>query len=241
MKDPNFWKHKSWCYGSVLNCTDRPEKRSKFSNFPIIKANHIEENGQTALGVLNIHDRIEENNIGFKLLKKMGWKTYTGLGKNENGIVAPPEILYNKSTHGLGVVKKDKKLANLVHHCDICNTNVSEASWQSHLNGKKHRKHLETRTAIHCEVCSITLDVNTWESHVKGKKHTKKLLASKNQNLLLIQKQVVPSVITSPIEPKETIPIPAPSRTELKENPKNTLYVHPSVIRILQGNSKELC
>jgi len=53
-------------------------------------------------------DPVERDNVGFKLLQKMGWSGSKGLGKNENGILEPLEIQYNKSTHGLGVLKKIK-------------------------------------------------------------------------------------------------------------------------------------
>jgi hypothetical protein len=251
-KDYTFWKNKTWCFGSVLNCSeDRPEKRSKFSNFPIIKVNQnlIEENGTSALQILGKYDPLEKDNVGFKLLQKMGWTSSKGLGKNENGILEPLEIQYNKSTHGLGVLKKEKKVVNLIHHCEVCNTNVSDSAWQAHINGKKHRKNQDSRNNIQCQVCNITLDVNAWASHIAGKKHAKKLQLKEQQARMALPAVNRTHQNISPQTPTgyenqqfySANPTPGyiPPQYMVIDNHRIP-YVHPAVIRMLQGNTMDL-
>jgi ribosomal protein L37AE/L43A len=167
--------------------------------------------------------------VGFKLLQKMGWSTTKGLGKNENGILEPLEIQYNKSTHGLGVLKKEKKITNLVHHCEICNTNVSDSAWQAHVNGKKHRKNQESRTNIHCKICDITLDVNAWASHIAGKKHAKRSHLQEQQTETTVKISAFPREQSMPVPQSYFPPF------MVNESPQVN-YLHPSLIRMLQGN-----
>jgi hypothetical protein len=49
---------------------------------------HIESEKMTNESA-SVKVSINENNIGFKLLKNMGWVEGKGLGKQENGIVEP--------------------------------------------------------------------------------------------------------------------------------------------------------
>jgi len=37
------------------------------------------------------HNEISKNNVGYMILKKMGWKEDDGLGKNNQGITSPIE------------------------------------------------------------------------------------------------------------------------------------------------------
>jgi len=90
---------------------------------------------------------------------------------------------------------------------------------------KKHRKNQETRTTIHCKICDITLDVNAWASHIAGKKHAKKLHLQEQQ-----------AVSVSPSGPIEhNLPLFPPHLPPYMMN-ENPHYLHPSVIRMLQGN-----
>jgi len=46
--------------------------------------------------------KLSENNVGFRLLMKMGWKKDTGLGRNGSGIVDPIQLNVAAGTLGLG-------------------------------------------------------------------------------------------------------------------------------------------
>ena len=48
------------------------------------------------------YERIEDDNIGNKLLRSMGWVDGSGLGKDQQGIVAPIKNMGQVSRHGLG-------------------------------------------------------------------------------------------------------------------------------------------
>ncbi|XP_062108006.1 uncharacterized protein LOC133818909 [Humulus lupulus] len=52
---------------------------------------------------------IDPSNIGFKLLKKHGWKEGTGLGISEQGRLEPVEAYLKNNKHGLGADKGKKK------------------------------------------------------------------------------------------------------------------------------------
>lgn len=45
---------------------------------------------------------LPEDNVGFKMLHKMGWKEGTGLGKDKQGTVEPVKVSTKKSRTGLG-------------------------------------------------------------------------------------------------------------------------------------------
>ncbi|KAH8942853.1 hypothetical protein BDL97_13G017800 [Sphagnum fallax] len=52
---------------------------------------------------------LPETNIGFKLLKKSGWKEGTGLGASEQGRLAPLETHVKQDRRGIGAENKKKK------------------------------------------------------------------------------------------------------------------------------------
>ncbi|KAH6790619.1 D111/G-patch domain-containing protein [Perilla frutescens var. frutescens] len=53
---------------------------------------------------------IDSSNIGFKLLKKQGWKEGTGLGVYEQGRLEPIETIVKKNKRGLGAEKAKKAI-----------------------------------------------------------------------------------------------------------------------------------
>jgi len=55
-----------------------------------IDTSHIE----TGPSAASAHKPISENNLGFKLLKSMGWKEGTGLGKDGTGIKEPVCLIF---------------------------------------------------------------------------------------------------------------------------------------------------
>jgi len=59
----------------------------------------------------------EENNVGSKLLKMMGWKEGEGLGRNSSGMTAPIEVELRSERAGLGATEKTRK-EDVVHPND---------------------------------------------------------------------------------------------------------------------------
>ncbi|KAL7110938.1 hypothetical protein ACP275_05G057100 [Erythranthe tilingii] len=51
---------------------------------------------------------IDSSNIGFRLLKKQGWKEGTGLGVSQQGRLEPIEAFIKKNKRGLGADKPKK-------------------------------------------------------------------------------------------------------------------------------------
>ena len=51
----------------------------------------------------SVHKEISENNIGHKMLAKMGWKSGEGLGKKQQGIAEPVTVQVHGKSKGLGI------------------------------------------------------------------------------------------------------------------------------------------
>ncbi|CAD5164106.1 unnamed protein product [Musa acuminata subsp. malaccensis] len=56
------------------------------------------------------HTAIDSSNVGFKLLKKCGWKEGTGLGASEQGMLEPIPTFVKKNKRGIGADKTKKKV-----------------------------------------------------------------------------------------------------------------------------------
>ncbi|GLT27300.1 hypothetical protein SLA2020_023080 [Shorea laevis] len=68
---------------------------------------------EETLGSSSSGTTIDSSNIGFKLLKKHGWKEGTGLGVSEQGRLEPVEAYFKNNKQGLGAEKKKKILKTL--------------------------------------------------------------------------------------------------------------------------------
>lgn len=62
----------------------------------------------TAAEVMRLSKTLPDSNIGFKLLKKSGWKEGSGLGISEQGRLNPLEPQFKSDRRGIGA-KKDPK------------------------------------------------------------------------------------------------------------------------------------
>ncbi|KAH7962002.1 hypothetical protein HPB52_013956 [Rhipicephalus sanguineus] len=73
---------------------DRAQQRREVvgSNFP------HERDSEPA----SVDKPLQEDNVGFKLLQKMGWKEGAGLGKQQQGATAPIEVKSTNTRKGLG-------------------------------------------------------------------------------------------------------------------------------------------
>ncbi|XP_062159771.1 uncharacterized protein LOC133867103 isoform X2 [Alnus glutinosa] len=90
---------------------------------------------------------IDSSNIGFKLLKKHGWKEGTGLGASEQGRLEPVQTYLKNNKHGLGAVSNEKNVLSVSiqsAYCEVCKINCNAKSvLDKHKLGKKHKKNLE--------------------------------------------------------------------------------------------------
>ncbi|XP_065648288.1 angiogenic factor with G patch and FHA domains 1 isoform X1 [Hydra vulgaris] len=80
----------------LINSTDRAEKRRKEHGIEAY------ENTNIPIKSSSIHEHISEENVGHKLLAKMGWKSGDGLGKNGKGIVQPILVSLQEKNKGIG-------------------------------------------------------------------------------------------------------------------------------------------
>lgn len=83
---------------------------------------------------------IDSSNIGFKLLKKQGWKEGTGLGISQQGILVPlqPELKNNR--RGLGAVTTTKRKSAKSHSIA---TDSKQVAKKTKKLSKKMRKMIE--------------------------------------------------------------------------------------------------
>ncbi|KAF9419930.1 G patch domain-containing protein 8, partial [Podila epigama] len=62
---------------------------------------------QTKVEAADMDTHIPENNVGYKLLLKMGWKAGTGLGQNATGRTTPIPIEQKANVMGIGKQEVD--------------------------------------------------------------------------------------------------------------------------------------
>ncbi|KAI4385802.1 hypothetical protein MLD38_003795 [Melastoma candidum] len=73
----------------------------------------------------SISGAIDSSNIGYKLLKKHGWKEGTGLGIYEQGILEPVETYVKNNKRGVGAEKLKKNIGKQPQP-GMSNQNTSE-------------------------------------------------------------------------------------------------------------------
>ncbi|KAL0733416.1 hypothetical protein Bca4012_009626 [Brassica carinata] len=91
---------------------------------------------------------IDSSNIGFKLLKKQGWKEGTGLGISQQGILVPlqPELKNNR--RGLGSIHTTKRKAAKTHSVATDSKQVAKKTKKLSKKMRKmieHEKHLQEK------------------------------------------------------------------------------------------------
>ena len=113
--------------------------------------------------------------------------------------------------------------------CSLCQiTCYSPATFSDHMNGKAHKKKLETSDVpngnFHCEICNIgATDQGGFDLHLAGKKHYKKAVQELAQQRLRSLKEIEPeNSITVPevsvnLEPEEEV-------TKNKPNVENHFF-----------------
>ncbi|XP_009117524.2 G patch domain and ankyrin repeat-containing protein 1-like [Brassica rapa] len=84
---------------------------------------------------------IDSSNIGFKLLKKQGWKEGTGLGISQQGILEPLQTLLKNNKRGLGAEITTKRKAAKPHHSIA--TDSKQVAKKAKKLSKKMRKMIE--------------------------------------------------------------------------------------------------
>ncbi|KAJ4890955.1 D111/G-patch domain-containing protein [Raphanus sativus] len=92
---------------------------------------------------------IDSSNIGFKLLKKQGWKEGTGLGISQQGILVPLHIQLKNNKRGLGAENTTKRKEAAKPH-SIATDSKQVAKKNKKLSKKmrkmiEHEKHLQEK------------------------------------------------------------------------------------------------
>ncbi|KAG2187973.1 hypothetical protein INT44_000723 [Umbelopsis vinacea] len=92
---------------SNTSYVDRAEARRKQhgDNSPVHRSNDMDIDSYTPTQSSRTNERIGAENIGNKLLQKMGWKEGQGLGSTGSGIIDPIQAQYREGRAGLGSVQ----------------------------------------------------------------------------------------------------------------------------------------
>ncbi|GJN11993.1 hypothetical protein PR202_ga30234 [Eleusine coracana subsp. coracana] len=84
------------------------EEEDSLEEFRLPMSHRPTENLDTeGLEQASVHTHLSASNVGFKLLQKMGWKTGTGLGKNQQGILEPIRADMRDAKLGVGKQEED--------------------------------------------------------------------------------------------------------------------------------------
>lgn len=88
---------------------------------------------------------IDSSNMGFRLLKKQGWKEGTGLGISQQGILEPPRTVLKNNKRGLGAENTNKRKAAKPHSIATDSKQVAKKTKKLSKKMRKmieHEKHL---------------------------------------------------------------------------------------------------
>ncbi|KAM7463245.1 hypothetical protein LguiA_031366 [Lonicera macranthoides] len=86
---------------------------------------------------------IDSSNIGFKMLKKHGWKEGTGLGVSEQGRLEPIQAYLKKNKRGLGADRVKKKTPELAEKLDADGTSDKSPARKKAKRVSKRMKKME--------------------------------------------------------------------------------------------------
>ncbi|KAL6070712.1 G-patch domain-containing protein [Balamuthia mandrillaris] len=123
---------------------------------------------------------LDEDNIGFRLLQKMGWKAGQGLGKEGSGIVAPIRVDIKEDFLGLG--KKEQEETYATEATAKRKTLESEKEETEELKRRREEKvekeHsikqevTEILDVFHCKLCNKQYtNVAQYDAHLSSYDH----------------------------------------------------------------------
>jgi len=125
---------------------------------------------------------IEETNIGYRLVLKMGWQTGTGLGRNAQGIVDPIKLDTAIGTLGLGkadeydslseeATKQRKLLDTEVQAIETFEMALAREE-KAHKEAKLQQLIAETNSVFYCKLCNKQYTiVSDYEAHLNSYDH----------------------------------------------------------------------
>ena len=114
--------------------------------------------------------------------------------------------------------------------CSLCQiTCYSPATFSDHMNGKAHKKKLETSDVpngnFHCEICNIgATDQGGFDLHLAGKKHYKKAVQELAQQRLRSLKE---------IEPENSMTVPEDKTKNIEKEPNVENHTSKSKLEVI--------
>ena len=114
--------------------------------------------------------------------------------------------------------------------CSLCQiTCYSPATFSDHMNGKAHKKKVETSDVpngnFHCEICNIgATDQGGFDLHLAGKKHYKKAVQELAQQRLRSLKE---------IEPEKSMTVPEDKTKNIEKEPNVENHTSKSKLEVI--------
>eukprot|EP01129_Flabellula_baltica_P004482 TRINITY_DN1562_c0_g1_i3.p1 TRINITY_DN1562_c0_g1~~TRINITY_DN1562_c0_g1_i3.p1 ORF type:complete len:229 (+),score=60.32 TRINITY_DN1562_c0_g1_i3:204-890(+) len=140
----------------------------------------------------SMDDPIEETNIGFQMLLKMGWVRNTGLGVQQHGRVEPIPIVVKNETLGLGRMETEEEMLSNATTRKLLESEKEETEDVIEQR-KKVAEELEVReeslkemnNRLYCGICKkqyqkpteLEIHLDSYDHH-----HTKRLIEARKNS-----------------------------------------------------------
>ncbi|KAK3145341.1 hypothetical protein QOZ80_4AG0327560 [Eleusine coracana subsp. coracana] len=157
------------------------EEEDSLEEFRLPMSHRPTENLDTeGLEQASVHTHLSASNVGFKLLQKMGWKTGTGLGKNQQGILEPIRADMRDAKLGVGKQEEDDFFTS-EENVQRKKLNIELEETEEHIKKREviaEREHKirseveEIRKVFFCSLCNKQYKLaHEFESHLSSYDH----------------------------------------------------------------------
>ncbi|TVT96689.1 hypothetical protein EJB05_58088, partial [Eragrostis curvula] len=160
---------------------DLEEEEDELEEFRLPMSHRPTENLDTeGLEQASVHTQLTASNVGFRLLQKMGWKTGTGLGKNQQGILEPIRADIRDAKLGVGKQEEDDFFTS-EENVQRKKLNIELEETEEHIKKREviaEREHKirseveEIRKVFFCNLCNKQYKLaHEFESHLSSYDH----------------------------------------------------------------------
>lgn len=184
----------------LLACAQKEEDRFFDDDEPwsLPISHQITENlDRTDLVQASMDTFIPSNNVGYKLLQKMGWRTGSGLGRDGSGMVEPIRAQLKEDVMGLGKKELEEEVAESATKRKALEIEKEQTveekrrKLDQHLEKEKIKEEVtEINKVFYCDICSKQYtQALQYDQHLSSyDHHHKKRLAEMNKQARAMKK-----------------------------------------------------